>query len=181
MKDILIINGPNLNLLGEREPGIYGHDTYDSVCAEIKAFAKDLGFDSCECFQSNHEGAIIDKIHAARLDKCGIVINAGAYTHYSYAIRDAIEAVKIPVVEVHISNIEKREEFPAELFSEHFTFHVADSIVSERHCIVYIPFAAPISAVMETYDIPLTPELTEGEREYIERLIRKELGLEEDE
>ncbi len=111
MKDLLIINGPNLNLLGEREPGIYGHDTYDSVCAEIKAFAKELGFDSCECFQSNHEGAIIDKIHAARLDKCGIVINAGAYTHYSYAIRDAIEAVKIPVVEVHISNIEKREEF----------------------------------------------------------------------
>lgn len=111
MKDILIINGPNLNLLGEREPGIYGHDTYDSVCAEIKEFAKELGFDSCECFQSNHEGAIIDEIHAARLDKCGIVINAGAYTHYSYAIRDAIEAVKIPVVEVHISNIEKREEF----------------------------------------------------------------------
>ena len=111
MKDILIINGPNLNLLGEREPGIYGHDTYDSVCAEIKAFAKEIGFDSCECFQSNHEGEIIDKIHAARLDKCGIVINAGAYTHYSYAIRDAIEAVKIPVVEVHISNIEKREEF----------------------------------------------------------------------
>lgn len=111
MKDLLIINGPNLNLLGEREPGIYGHDTYDSVCAEIKAFAKELGFDSCECFQSNHEGAIIDKIHAARIDKCGIVINAGAYTHYSYAIRDAIEAVKIPVVEVHISNIEKREEF----------------------------------------------------------------------
>lgn len=77
--------------------------------------------------------------------------------------------------------LEKREEFPAELFSEHFTFHVADSIVSERHCIVYVPFVAPISAVMEMYDIPLAPELTEGEREYIERLIRKELGLEEDE
>lgn len=111
MKDILIINGPNLNLLGEREPGIYGNDTYETLCAELKAFAKELGFDSCECFQSNHEGEIIDKIHSARLDKCGIVINAGAYTHYSYAIRDAIEAIKIPVVEVHISNIEKREEF----------------------------------------------------------------------
>ena len=111
MKDILIINGPNLNLLGEREPGIYGHDTYDSVCAEIKAFAKELGFDSCECFQSNHEGAIIDKIHAARLDKCGIVINAGAYTHYSYAIRDAISAIKIPCIEVHISNVFARDEF----------------------------------------------------------------------
>lgn len=76
--------------------------------------------------------------------------------------------------------LEKRENFPAELFSEHITFHVADSIVSDWNCIVYIPFAAPISAVMETYDISLTPELTEGEREYIERLICKELGLEEE-
>lgn len=111
MKDVLIINGPNLNLLGEREPGIYGRDTYASVCEEIKAEAKKLGFDSCECFQSNHEGELIDKIHAARLDKCGIILNAGAYTHYSYAIRDAIAAVKIPVIEVHISNVHTREEF----------------------------------------------------------------------
>ncbi|MCI5905755.1 MAG: type II 3-dehydroquinate dehydratase [Oscillospiraceae bacterium] len=111
MKNVLIINGPNLNLLGEREPGTYGDDTYESLCADIKAKAAELGFDSCECFQSNHEGEIIDKIHAARLDKCGIILNAGAYTHYSYAIRDAIAAVKIPVIEVHISNIEKREEF----------------------------------------------------------------------
>lgn len=111
MKDVLIINGPNLNLLGEREPGIYGSDTYASVCEEIKAEAKKLGFDSCECFQSNHEGEMIDKIHAARLDKCGIILNAGAYTHYSYAIRDAISAVRIPVIEVHISNVHTREEF----------------------------------------------------------------------
>lgn len=111
MKDVLIINGPNLNLLGEREPGIYGSDTYASVCEEIKAEAKKLGFDSCECFQSNHEGEMIDKIHAARLDKCGIILNAGAYTHYSYAIRDAIAAVNIPVIEVHISNVHTREEF----------------------------------------------------------------------
>mgnify|MGYP004603370087 FL=1 len=111
MKDVLIINGPNLNLLGEREPGIYGSDTYASVCEEIKAEAKKLGFDSCECFQSNHEGEMIDKIHAARLDKCGIILNAGAYTHYSYAIRDAIAAVRIPVIEVHISNVHTREEF----------------------------------------------------------------------
>ena len=111
MKDVLIINGPNLNLLGEREPGIYGSDTYASVCGEIKAEAKKLGFDSCECFQSNHEGEMIDKIHAARLDKCGIILNAGAYTHYSYAIRDAISAIKIPCVEVHISNVFARDEF----------------------------------------------------------------------
>ena len=111
MKNLLIINGPNLNLLGEREPGTYGSDTYESICAEIKDKAAELGFDDCECFQSNHEGEIIDKLHAARLDKCGVILNAGAYTHYSYAIRDAIAAIKIPVIEVHISNICKREEF----------------------------------------------------------------------
>lgn len=111
MKNLLIINGPNLNLLGEREPGTYGSDTYESVCAEIKEKAAELGFDSCECFQSNHEGAIIDKLHEARPDKCGVILNAGAYTHYSYAIRDAIAAIKIPVIEVHISNIAAREEF----------------------------------------------------------------------
>ena len=111
MKNVLIINGPNLNLLGEREPGTYGSDTYESICAEIRAKASELGFDDCECFQSNHEGEIIDKLHAARLDKCGVILNAGAYTHYSYAICDAISAIKIPVIEVHISNICAREEF----------------------------------------------------------------------
>ncbi len=111
MKNVLIINGPNLNLLGEREPGTYGNDTYKSICDEIEKKAKELGYDSCEFFQSNHEGAIIDRIHEARLDKCGIVLNAGAYTHYSYAIRDAIAAIKIPVIEVHISNIYNRDEF----------------------------------------------------------------------
>ncbi|MGN0586288.1 MAG: type II 3-dehydroquinate dehydratase [Oscillospiraceae bacterium] len=111
MKNVLIINGPNLNLLGEREPGIYGSETYAGLCESIKSKAKELGFDDCECFQSNHEGEMIDKIHAARLDKCGIILNAGAYTHYSYAIRDAIAAVKIPVIEVHISNVHTREEF----------------------------------------------------------------------
>lgn len=111
MKDVLIINGPNLNLLGEREPGTYGNDTYESICNEIRDKALQLGFDSCECFQSNHEGEIIDRIQNARIDKCGIVLNAGAYTHYSYAIRDAISAIKIPVIEVHISNIYNRDEF----------------------------------------------------------------------
>ncbi|MDE6591658.1 MAG: type II 3-dehydroquinate dehydratase [Oscillospiraceae bacterium] len=109
--NILIINGPNLNLLGEREPGTYGSDSYASVCEEIKAAAADLGFESCECFQSNSEGGIIDKLHAARSEFSGIVLNAGAYTHYSYAVRDAIAAIKIPVVEVHMSNIHSREEF----------------------------------------------------------------------
>ena len=107
---ILVMHGPNLNLLGEREPGIYGSDTFESVNAEIKAHAEKLGFE-CEVFQSNSEGALIDRLHAARLDCAGVVLNAGAYTHYSYAIRDAIAAIRIPVVEVHLSNIHARDEF----------------------------------------------------------------------
>ena len=110
MSKILVMHGPNLNLLGEREPGYYGSDTFESVNNEIKAKAESLGFE-CEVFQSNSEGALIDRLHAARLDCVGVVLNAGAYTHYSYAIRDAIAAIKIPVVEVHMSNIHARDEF----------------------------------------------------------------------
>lgn len=110
MKKILVIHGPNLNLLGEREPGYYGKDSFESVNREIAEKASALGFE-CEIYQSNHEGAIIDKLHAARLECAGVVMNAGAYTHYSYAIRDAIAAIKIPVVEVHMSNIHARDEF----------------------------------------------------------------------
>lgn len=110
MKKFLVINGPNLNLLGEREPGIYGDDTYESLCGQIMDKAENMGV-TCEIFQSNHEGAIIDKLHAARTNCAGVVLNAGAYTHYSYAIRDAIAAIRIPVVEVHISNVFARDEF----------------------------------------------------------------------
>lgn len=110
MKKILVIHGPNLNLLGEREPGVYGSDTFETVNNEIVQKAKECNFE-CEIFQSNHEGEIIDKLHSARLEFDGIALNAGAYTHYSYAIRDAIAAIKIPVVEVHMSNVHKREEF----------------------------------------------------------------------
>lgn len=110
MAKILVIHGPNLNLLGEREPGIYGTDTFDSINTEIKALAEKNEL-QCDIFQSNHEGEIIDTIQNARLSYDGIVINPGAYTHYSYAIRDAIAALKIPVVEVHMSNIHARDEF----------------------------------------------------------------------
>lgn len=110
MKKILCIHGPNLNLLGEREPGVYGSDTFDSINNEI--IERALKYDMhCEIFQSNHEGEIIDTLHLARKNFDGVIINAGAYTHYSYAIRDAIAAIKIPVIEVHMSNIHKREEF----------------------------------------------------------------------
>lgn len=110
MKKILVIHGPNLNLLGEREPGVYGSDTFETINNEIVEYAKETGFDA-DIYQSNCEGEIIDAIHNARENALGIVLNAGAYTHYSYAIRDAIAAVKVPVIEVHLSNIHARDEF----------------------------------------------------------------------
>ena len=108
----LVINGVNLNLTGKREQSVYGMKTLEEINAEIKAFAFKNG-DEVEFFQSNHEGAIVDKIHEAfLLGGCdGILLNAGAYTHYSYAIRDAVAAVSLPVVEVHMSNVHAREEF----------------------------------------------------------------------
>ena len=106
----LIINGPNLNLLGKREPGIYGENSYESLCARLRDFAAAHGA-SAECFQSNHEGAVIDAIHAADGVYDAIVMNPGAFTHYSYAILDALKAVSVPCIEVHISNVHQREEF----------------------------------------------------------------------
>lgn len=106
----LIINGPNLNLLGVREPGIYGSTGYGALCELLRQQAKKMGAEA-ECFQSNHEGAIIDAIHAAEGAYDAIVINPGAYTHYSYAILDALRSVSVPAVEVHISNIHQREAF----------------------------------------------------------------------
>ena len=108
MKRILIINGPNLNLLGKREPGVYGNQSFDEYFQVLKEKYPDAGL---EYFQSNHEGALIDKIHETGFSYDGIVLNAGAYTHTSVAIADAIRAVTTPVVEVHISNIHKREAF----------------------------------------------------------------------
>ncbi|NSL50373.1 type II 3-dehydroquinate dehydratase [Calidifontibacillus erzurumensis] len=110
MSKLLLINGPNLNLLGVREPGIYGQTTLKDLEEQLTAFARENQLD-LSCFQSNHEGAIIDAIHDARNNFSGIIINPGAFTHYSYAIRDAIASVDVPVIEVHISNVHKREEF----------------------------------------------------------------------
>ncbi len=97
-------------MVGVREKGIYGEETAQSISEQIKSFADSQGF-SVEIYQSNHEGDLIDKIHAARGNFDGVVINAGALTHYSYALRDAIACVKLPFVEVHMSNIHAREEF----------------------------------------------------------------------
>ncbi|GAB6123270.1 type II 3-dehydroquinate dehydratase [Dysgonomonas termitidis] len=105
---ILIINGPNLNLLGKREPDVYGNTSFETYFSQLQQTCTD-----CELsyFQSNHEGALIDKIHEAGFSFDGIILNAGAYTHTSVALHDAIKAVNTPVVEVHISNIHTREEF----------------------------------------------------------------------
>ena len=108
---ILVINGPNLNFLGIREKGIYGSESYESLIAGLQAKAEKEGFE-LECFQDHSEGAIIDRIQKAYFDKVdGIVINPGAYAHYSIAIRDALASVDVPKIEVHISNVYKREEF----------------------------------------------------------------------
>ena len=107
---ILVINGPNLNMLGLREPDIYGTQNYASLCSLVKNTCRELDID-CELFQSNHEGAIVDKIQDAYGNFDGIVINPAAYTHTSIAILDALKAVCIPTVEVHISDVSKREDF----------------------------------------------------------------------
>lgn len=107
---ILVINGPNLNMLGIREKDIYGSQTYEDLCNYISEEADKLNVE-VKLFQSNHEGAIIDEIQNAYRKFDGIIINPGAYTHYSYAIADAIRSVNIKTIEVHISNIHEREEF----------------------------------------------------------------------
>ena len=107
---VLLLNGPNLNLLGLREPGLYGADTLEAIEAELARQADGLGVE-LECFQSNHEGALVDRIHAARGRVNGILINAGAFTHTSIALRDALLGVAIPYVELHLSNVHAREAF----------------------------------------------------------------------
>ena len=108
---LLILNGPNLNMLGIREPAHYGKETYQDLCAKIKSHADAIGAE-IEFFQSNHEGALVDKIQEAYFQEVdGIVINPGAYTHTSIALLDAVKAVSIPTVEVHISDVNAREDF----------------------------------------------------------------------
>lgn len=109
-KPIYVLNGPNLNLLGQRQPEVYGRETLADVVAKCEALARDLGVE-VRCLQSNHEGQLVDWVQEARVAAAGVIINAGAYTHTSVAILDALNAFEGPVIEVHISNIHKREAF----------------------------------------------------------------------
>ena len=111
MKKILIIHGVNLNMFGKRDPAQYGTITLDEIDQKLGGLAKELDIE-LETFQTNHEGVIVEKIHQAHLEKIdAVVINAGAWTHYSYALRDALAILKVPIIEVHMSNIHAREEF----------------------------------------------------------------------
>lgn len=110
MTSLLILNGPNLNLLGTRQPEIYGSTTLADIEDDCIAYGTELGI-AVSCVQSNHEGALVDSIHAAKGTFSGIILNAGAYTHTSIALRDAISGIELPVIELHLSNIHARETF----------------------------------------------------------------------
>ena len=130
--NILIINGPNLNMLGLREPGIYGDRNYATLCELCRTWCAEAGFD-CELFQSNHEGAIVDKIQEAYGRVDGIVINPAAYTHTSVAILDALKAVSIPTVEVHISKVSEREAFRQVSYVSYYAFKTIQGLGFEGY------------------------------------------------
>lgn len=131
---VLVINGPNINMLGIREPKIYGSQSYQALLQLCQEAAKDAGFAECSCFQSNHEGDLVDAIQDAYGSYDGIVINPGAYTHTSIAILDAAKAVGLPMVEVHISKVDEREDFRQVSYIRSACFETVCGLGIEGYC-----------------------------------------------
>ncbi len=143
MRDVLVLNGPNLNLLGQRQPEVYGRETLADVEAKVRAAGAELGL-AVDCAQSNHEGVLVDLIQGARGTKGAIVINPGAYSHTSVAILDALNAFEGVVMEVHISNIHKREAFR----HHSFVSHRADGVIAGCGTDGYVLALRRIAAVL---------------------------------
>ena len=141
MPSVLIINGPNLNLLGTREPDQYGHQTVDDIEAACQKTASDLGLDLL-WVQSNHEGSIIDTIQDAPRSHHGLIINAAAYTHSSIAIMDALRAINLPIIEVHLSNIHRREAFRSHSYISHVATGVICGFGAKSYQLAVIAIAA---------------------------------------
>ena len=132
MASFLLLNGPNLNLLGTRQPEIYGATTLSDIETSLQAQAKAHGH-TITCAQSNSEGAMVDALHGARGRDAGVILNAGAYTHTSVALRDAITAIELPVVEVHLSNVHAREEFRHDSFLTAVCVGVIAGVGAQRY------------------------------------------------
>jgi len=155
-KTIYVLNGPNLNLLGTREPEIYGHDTLDDIAGRLDDQARALGFE-IDFRQSNHEGHLIDWLHEANADGAhAVLLNAAAYTHTSFALYDAIKAISVPVIEVHISNPHLRESY--RLYQERLTG--AFRILAERHGFVRVDADGPPEIVEPRLEAAIDPHIT---------------------
>lgn len=147
-KSILVLHGPNLNTLGEREPGMYGKESLNQINQQIAEHARSLGIEA-EIFQSNVEGELIDRLQAAPSSHQGVVINAGAYTHYSYALRDAIASIRLPCVEVHMTNVHAREPFRR----ESVIAPVCVGVIAGFGKNSYLLALDAVNAILQTYQV----------------------------
>jgi 3-dehydroquinate dehydratase-2 len=142
---ILVLHGPNLNLLGQREPDVYGHTTLAQIDADLAKRAKELDLE-IDCFQSNHEGELVDRIQEAMANAAGIIINPAGFTHSSVALRDALAAVSLPVIEVHLSNVYARESFRQHSFISPIAVGVISGLGAQGYGLALEAMAAQLEA-----------------------------------
>ena len=145
MSKVLIINGPNINLLGTREKDVYGEVSYEKLCADLESSAKEMDME-LSIFQSNHEGELVDRIQGAKNEFDIIIINPGGYTHTSVAIRDALLAVEMPCIELHISNVHKREEFRKQSYISDIASGIIAGFGTEGYLLAMMGAQAVISS-----------------------------------